>query len=130
MVIITLFFRNFARYYELRYKQQNNMLTLRLITEETERVIKGLEKKQFAGAREAIESAIEIDKKRRQAQTLLDQNLSEAKKLAAEIGGLMKQGRRDEAEQVKARVATLKQQGQELEQQKAQAEHEIGRAHV
>ena len=84
------------------------MLTLRLITEETERVISGLEKKNFAGAREAIEEVIEVDKKRRQAQTQLDQNLSEAKKLAAEIGGLMKQGKRDEAEQVKQQVASLK----------------------
>lgn len=31
------------------------MLTLKLISEETERVIKGLEKKHFQGAREAIE---------------------------------------------------------------------------
>ena len=68
------------------------MLTLKLITEETERVIAGLEKKQFQGAREAVEKAIRIDKARRQAQTMLDQNLSEGKKMAAEIGGLMKHG--------------------------------------
>jgi len=98
------------------------MLTLKLITEETERVIRGLEKKNFAGAREAIAEVMEVDKTRRQAQTQLDQNLSEAKKLAAEIGALMKQGKRDEAEQVKARVADLKKLGQELEQQKEEAE--------
>ncbi len=101
------------------------MLTLRLITEETERVVRGLEKKNFAGAREAIAEVIEVDKTRRQAQTLLDQNLSEGKKLAAEIGGLMKQGKREEAEEVKARVAALKQQGQELEQQKEEAEKRL-----
>lgn len=101
------------------------MLTLRLITEETERVIRGLEKKHFQGAREAIEKAIDIDKRRRQAQTLLDKNLSDAKKLAAEIGGLMKQGLRDEAEKVKAEVAGLKQQSQALEEQKAEAEKEL-----
>ncbi len=101
------------------------MLTLRLITEETERVIRGLEKKHFQGAREAIEKAIDIDKRRRQAQTLLDKNLSDAKKLAAEIGGLMKQGLREEAEKVKAEVAGLKQQSQALEEQKAEAEKEL-----
>ena len=47
------------------------MLTLKLITEETERVIRGLEKKHFDGAREAIENVIEIDKKRRDAQQKL-----------------------------------------------------------
>ena len=74
------------------------MLTLKLITEQTDLVIKGLEKKHFNGAKEAIEEVIATDKKRREAQTTLDQNLSEAKKLAAEIGGLMKQGKKEEAE--------------------------------
>ena len=69
------------------------MLTLKLITEQTERVIAGLEKKHFTGARQAIEEVIAVDKSRRQAQTELDQNLSAAKKLAAEIGMLMKQGK-------------------------------------
>ena len=72
------------------------MLTLKLITEQTERVIAGLEKKHFADARQAIEEVIAVDKARRGAQTELDQNLSAAKKLAAEIGMLMKQGKRDE----------------------------------
>ncbi len=101
------------------------MLTLRLITEETERVIRGLEKKHFDGAREAIAQVMEIDKMRRLAQTQLDQKLSDAKKLAAEIGALMKQGRRDEAEDVKAKVAELKAASQELEDQKAKAEQDL-----
>ncbi len=101
------------------------MLTLKLITEETERVIRGLEKKHFDGAREAIAQVMEIDKVRRQAQTQLDQKLSDAKKLAAEIGALMKQGKRDEAEGVKAKVAELKAASQELENQKAKAEQDL-----
>ena len=84
------------------------MLTLKLITEQTERVIKGLEKKHFNGAKEAIEEVMATDKKRREAQTELDQNLAAAKKLAGEIGMLMKQGKKDEAEAVKAKVAELK----------------------
>lgn len=84
------------------------MLTLKLITEETERVIRGLEKKHFQGAREAVEKAIEIDKKRRETQTKLDANLAESKKFAAQIGSLMKQGLKSEAEAAKAEVAKLK----------------------
>ena len=38
------------------------MLTLKLISEETERVIKGLEKKHFPNAREAVEKVLEYDK--------------------------------------------------------------------
>ncbi len=98
------------------------MLTLKLITEDTERVICGLEKKRFKGAREAVAQVMETDKQRREAQTALDKNLSDAKKLAAEIGALMKQGKKDEAEAVKAKVAALKEEGKALEQQKADAE--------
>ena len=50
------------------------MLTLKLISEETERVIKGLEKKHFEGAREAVEKVLEYDKIRREAQQKLDSN--------------------------------------------------------
>ncbi len=101
------------------------MLTLKLITEETERVIKGLEKKQFKGAKEAVEKAIAIDKERREAQTLLDATLAASKKYAAEIGKLMKAGDKDAAEQAKQEVAKLKQKAAELEQKKAEAEKEL-----
>ena len=98
------------------------MLTLKLINEQTERVIRGLEKKRFAGAKEAIEEVMAIDKKRREAQTALDQNLSQTKKLAAEIGGLMKQGKKDEAENIKQQVSELKVAGEALKSQMEEAE--------
>ena len=101
------------------------MLTLKLITEQTDLVIKGLEKKHFAGAKEAIAEVIATDKKRREAQTTLDQNLSEAKKMAAEIGGLMKQGKKEEAKAVKAKVAGLKETNEALKQQMEAAEKEL-----
>ena len=101
------------------------MLTLKLITEETERVIKGLEKKHFQGAKEAVEQAIAIDKKRREAQTKLDAILAESKKYAAQIGQLMKAGKKDEAEAAKAEVAKLKASAAELETVKANAEQEL-----
>jgi len=101
------------------------MLTLKLITEQTELVIKGLEKKHFTGAKEAIAEVIATDRKRRETQTTLDQNLSEAKKLAAEIGGLMKQGKKEEAEAVKAKVSALKETNEALKQQMESAEKEL-----
>ena len=101
------------------------MLTLKLITEQTELVIKGLEKKHFTGAKEAIAEVIATDKKRRETQTTLDQNLSEAKKLAAEIGGLMKQGKKEEADAIKAKVSQLKETNEALKQQMDSAEKEL-----
>ena len=101
------------------------MLTLKLISEQTERVIAGLEKKHFKGAREAIEEVMAVDKRRRETQQTLDNNLSEAKKMAAQIGQLMKQGKRDEAEQIKATVAQMKETNKKLEADKAAAEDEL-----
>ena len=65
------------------------MLTLKLITEETDRVIRGLEKKHFQGAKEAIDQVLAVDKKRREAQQELDKSLNEQKQLSGQIGRLM-----------------------------------------
>ena len=101
------------------------MLTLKLITEEKERVIKGLEKKHFKGAAEAIDGVLAVDKKRREAQQELDACLAEQKKAAAEIGKLMKAGDKEAAEKAKAAVAQLKEKSKELEDVKAAAEEEV-----
>ncbi|MBQ8607827.1 MAG: serine--tRNA ligase [Bacteroidaceae bacterium] len=97
------------------------MLTIKVISEQTERVIKGLEKKHFQGAREAVDKVLELDKKRRNAQNQLDKNLSEVKKMSAAIGGLMKEGKKEEAEAVKAQVAELKEANKTLQQEMDQA---------
>ncbi|MBM6991866.1 MAG: serine--tRNA ligase [Prevotella sp.] len=84
------------------------MLTLKLISEETERVIKGLEKKHFSGAREAVEKVLEYDKIRRESQQKVDTNKQQQNLLAKQIGGLMKEGKKDEANEIKNKVAELK----------------------
>ena len=98
------------------------MLTLKLITEETDRVIKGLEKKHFQGAREAINQVLALDKKRREAQQQSDKIKQEVKEISSQVGALMKQGKREEAEEVKQKVATLKQKDRELQEQMDQAQ--------
>ena len=84
------------------------MLTLKLISEETDRVIKGLEKKHFKGAREAIEKVLEYDKLRREAQQKLDANKQQQNQLSKQIGSLMKEDKKDEAMAIKDQVADLK----------------------
>ena len=101
------------------------MLTLKLISEETERVIKGLEKKHFKGAREAVEKVLETDKRRREAQQKLDKNKQEANSMSKQIGMLMKDGKAQEAEEVKAKVAIYKENDKLLQMQKADAEQEL-----
>ena len=101
------------------------MLTLKLISEETERVIRGLEKKHFKGAREAIGQVLDVDKRRREAQQQLDKNLSEAKKLAAQIGALMKEGKKAEADAVKETVSEMKETNKQLEETMDKAQQEM-----
>ena len=101
------------------------MLTLKLINEETERVVRGLEKKHFKGAKEAIDEVLAVDKKRREAQQELDQSLNQQKQLSGQIGRLMKEGKKDEAEQVKAQVAELKEKSKQLDETMAKAQDEM-----
>ena len=101
------------------------MLTLKLISEETDRVIRGLEKKHFENAKEAIDNVLAIDKASREAQQQLDANLSEAKKLAAQIGKLMKEGKKDEANNIKETVSQLKETNKQLEERMNQAQADL-----
>ena len=101
------------------------MLTLKLINEETERVIRGLEKKHFPNAKEAINEVLAVDKKRREAQQELDKCLNEQKQLSGQIGRLMKEEKKDEAEQVKAQVADLKEKSKQYDETMAKAQDEM-----
>ena len=92
------------------------MLTLKVISQETDKVLKGLEKKHFKNAKETIEKVLELDKARRAAQQELDNVLAQNKLLAAKVGQLMKAGSVDEANSVKAEVATLKAKAAELQE--------------
>lgn len=100
------------------------MLTIKQINEDKEAVIRGLEKKHFAEARDAIEAVLNIDGKRKSAQAELDAVLAEQKTLAKNIGAFMKAGQKEEAEAAKARVAELKSRSAELEELKKAAEEE------
>ena len=101
------------------------MLTLKLISEETERVVKGLEKKHFPNAREAVEKVLEYDKIRREAQQKLDNNKQQANQFAKQIGALMKEGKKEEAESAKAQVAMLKADAKALEEIMEKAQNDM-----
>ena len=101
------------------------MLTLRLITEEYDRVINGFEKKHFKDAKAAIDKVLATDKTRREAQQQADALLAEQKKCAAEIGRLMKAGDREAAEKVKENVARMKETSRQLDRQKQDAEKKL-----
>ena len=90
------------------------MLTLKLLRENPEFVIEKLAKKNF-DAKEIVAKINELDQNRRALQAELDSCLAEQKKKAAEIGALMKGGKKEEAEAVKTEVAALKARSAEIE---------------
>ena len=100
------------------------MLTLQLINQDPEEVIRRLAVKQF-DAREPIMRIVELDKQRRALQKQRDDNAAVLNKMAAQIGALMKQGNRDEAENVKAQVADLKTANKEIDDNLTAAQDEI-----
>ena len=89
------------------------MLTLKMLREDPELVIRKLAVKNF-DARSIVEKVLELDTNRRNLQTESDALLARQRQKAAVIGGLMKEGRRDEAEEAKKEVAELKAKSTEL----------------
>ena len=97
------------------------MLTIKLITENTDAVIRGLEKKHFKGAQETIAKVLELNDKRRSTQNELDKNLAEINATSKSIGQLMKAGQKEEAEAAKKRVAEIKETSKTLQAEMDQA---------
>ncbi|WP_314818077.1 serine--tRNA ligase [Capnocytophaga gingivalis] len=83
------------------------MLQISYIRENKEKVLTGLKKRNF-GELELVEQAIALDEKRRALQTELDEALSKSNKLSKEIGALMKEGKKEEAEAAKEQTAQYK----------------------
>lgn len=100
------------------------MLTLKKISDNTEEVINKLARRGF-DAKEIITKILELNDIRRNSQTQLDISLSELNVLSKEIGQLMKEGKREDAEQAKQKVATIKESNKQLEAELKSAEEEI-----
>lgn len=100
------------------------MLTLQTIKADPQFVIDRLAVKGFDG-KEIINKVLDIDAERRRLQQKTDSDASELKKLAASIGALMKEGRKEEAEAVKNKVADIKNNTKALQDRLAECENEV-----
>lgn len=100
------------------------MLTLKLLREQPEFVIKKLAVKNF-DATEIVKRINELDKDRRAMQTELDASLAEQKRLAATIGALMKEGNKEAAEEVKTQVAAMKTHSSSIEESQRKNQEEL-----
>ena len=89
------------------------MLQVSFLREEKERVLEGLQKRNFKNL-EWIDQAIQLDDDRKKIQQELDAQLAEINKISKEIGLLMKEGKKDEAEAAKSKTAQYKESSKEL----------------
>lgn len=93
------------------------MIEISIIREEKERLIAGLKKKNVSDVQLAsVDTIILEDDKRKATQTNLDNLLFKINTISDEIGGLFKSGKAPEANDLKAQVASLKEETKVLEQ--------------
>jgi seryl-tRNA synthetase len=100
------------------------MLQVNYIREHKEEVLKGLAVKNFKQP-ELVEEVLKLDEQRRQTQTQLDSLLAEGNAAAKQIGELMRQGKKDEAETIKAQGSSSKESQKTLSDQLETLEQEL-----
>ncbi|MGM9805371.1 MAG: serine--tRNA ligase [Candidatus Aphodosoma sp.] len=101
------------------------MLTLKVITENRDEVIRRLGRKHFTQAAELIDRIIELDTRRRATQRELDSSLAQINRISKSIGLMMKEGRKAEADEAKAGVSALKEKSRTMQEAMDAAQNEI-----
>ena len=101
------------------------MLQTTFIRDNRELTIAGLTKKHYKDPETAVDRIIELDRLRRETQQELDAVLAQSNAKAKEIGGLMKEGKKEEAEIAKGETAVLKERSKELDEQHKSIEEEL-----
>ena len=81
------------------------MLDLKFVRENPEIVKQNIRNKFQDHKLPLVDEVIELDKQKRAVQQERDNLRAEKNTLSKQIGGLMKQGKKEEAEEVKAKVA-------------------------
>ena len=100
------------------------MLQVNFLKEQKERVLEGLKKRNFKDL-ELVDNAISLDEMRKKIQFELDSQLAEINKISKEIGILMKEGKKEEAEAAKSKTAQYKESSKELQLQLTEIEEEL-----
>src|SRR5690606_22409582 len=100
------------------------MLVVYAIQENKDKVIEGLRKRNFQNL-ELVDQVLNVDELRRKTQFELDNVLAESNKLSKEIGDLFKQGRANEANDLKEKTVELKNSSKELQDLLAQYEEAL-----
>ncbi|MDO1513264.1 serine--tRNA ligase [Maribacter confluentis] len=100
------------------------MLQLQTIRDNKDEIILALEKRNI-DARPMLDNLLQLDEKRRTAQTKLDNVLAESNKISKEIGVLYKTGKAQEANALKERTGKLKEESKQLGEELSLAADEL-----
>lgn len=102
------------------------MLQVNFIRNNKERVLAGLKKRNAKeDLLQAIESILQLDDDRKRLKTELDEANAERNRFSAEIGALMKQGKKEEAELSRSQVAGLKERTAAIEEELKSTEEQL-----
>jgi seryl-tRNA synthetase len=101
------------------------MIDIKFLRENPDVVKENIKKKFQDSKLPLVDEVIELDTKRRAAQQEADDIKAAKNKIAKEIGQLMKEGKKEEAEAKKAEVAKDAQRLEELEKQQAELEEKV-----
>ena len=101
------------------------MLLVKDLRENPDKIKDALKKRCNDDLIKYVDQAIAIDQTRRQTQGQLDESLAQQKKISQEIGLLMRDGKKEEAEKIKQQVSELKSKAQDLKQQLSDAESNL-----
>ena len=100
------------------------MLQVNFLKEHRDRVLEGLKKRNFKDL-ELVDNAISLDDERKKVQFDMDSQLAEINKISKEIGLLMKEGKKEEAESAKQKTAQYKEASKELQQKLNEIEEKL-----
>jgi len=100
------------------------MLTINLIREQSSFVIERLKVKNFDAAT-IVENVLSLDRRRRELQTESDAIQAQLNTLSREIGSMMKDGRKDEAEAAREGISTMKEKQRQLAETLEEVSHEM-----
>ena len=101
------------------------MIDIKLIRENPELVKENIRKKFQDNKLVLVDEVLDLDRKNREAKLNGDNLRAERKSLSAEIGGLMKQGKKEEAESIKVKVQEINAKLEENEKLEAKYAEEI-----
>ncbi len=100
------------------------MLPIQLFRQDKERIVAGLQKKNFKEM-QLVDQIIELDEQRRQLQVENDAVSATVNSASKNIGALIGQGKKEEAEKLKAEVSQNKERSKELTQRLSEIEDKL-----